>query len=306
VVSPRATFSYKPNWKHDVIFRFAAGYYNQPPFYRELRDLEGNVNTNVKAQTSIHFLLSGTWNFTAWDRPFKYVSEAYYKILDNLIPYDVDNVRIRYFANNNSHGFATGIDMKVNGEFVKGIESWASLSVMKTMEDIKDDYYYDYYNKSGDLIISGYTYDQTAVDSVRHEPGYIPRPTDQRVTFSLFFQDYLPKNPTYKMHLNLLFGSSLPFGPPSYEKYKDTLRVPPYRRVDIGFSKQLKGEDTKVKPKNPFRYFKTIWLSLEVFNLLQVNNTISYIWVRDVTNRQYAVPNYLTPRQLNLRLIASF
>jgi hypothetical protein len=306
VASPRATFSYKPNWKHDVIFRFSSGYYNQPPFYRELRDMEGVIHKDVKAQTSIHFLLSGTWNFTAWDRPFKYTSEVYYKILDNLIPYDVDNVRIRYFANNSSHGFATGIDMKVNGEFVKGIESWASLSVMRTMEDIKNDFYYEYFNKSGELIIPGYTYDQTAVDSVRHEPGYIPRPTDQRVTFGLFFQDYLPKNPTYKMHLSLLFGSSLPFGPPTYDKYKDTLRIPPYRRVDIGFSKQLKGKESKLKPKNPFRFFKTIWLSLEVFNLLQVNNTISYIWVKDVSNRQYAVPNYLTPRQLNIRIIAEF
>lgn len=306
IVSPRATFSYKPNWKRDMIFRLSAGYYNQPPFYRELRDMNGVVHTDVKAQTSVHFVLSGQLNFIAWGRPFKYISEVYYKILDNLIPYDVDNVRIRYYAENSSHGFATGIDMKVNGEFVKGIESWASLSVMKTMEDIKNDYYYDYYNKNGDLIITGYTYDQVVVDSIRHEPGYIPRPTDQRVTFGLFFQDYLPKNPTYKMHLSLLFGSSLPFGPPTFEKYKDTLRVPPYRRVDIGFSKQLKSEDSKMKPKNPLRYFKTIWLSLEVFNLLQVNNTISYIWIKDVTNRQYAVPNYLTPRQLNLRIIADF
>ncbi|MFH0865581.1 MAG: carboxypeptidase regulatory-like domain-containing protein [Bacteroidota bacterium] len=306
VLSPRATFSYKPHWKRDVIFRFSTGYYNQPPFYRELRDMNGTVHSDVKAQTSIHFVLSGQWNFMAWNRPFKYISEVYYKILDNIIPYDVDNVRIRYYADNSSHGYATGIDMKVNGEFVKGIESWASLSVMKTMEDIKDDYYYDYYNKNGDIIITGYTYDQVAVDSLRHEPGYIPRPTDQRVTFGLFFQDYLPKNPTYKMHLSLLFGSSLPFGPPTFEKYKDTLRIPPYRRVDIGFSKQLKSEESKIKPKNPFRFFKTIWLSLEVFNLLQVNNTISYIWVKDVNDRQYAVPNYLTPRQLNLRIIAQF
>jgi len=306
ILSPRAAFSYKPNWEHDVIFRFSTGYYSQPPFYRELRDMEGEVHKEVKAQTSIHFVLSGTLNFLAWNRPFKYTSEMYYKILDNLIPYTVDNVRIRYLPEYTAHGFATGIDMKVNGEFVKGVESWASLSVMKTMEDIKGDYYYEYYNKSGELIISGQTNDQAVADSARIEPGYIPRPTDQRVTFGLFFQDYLPKNPTYKMHLSLLFGSSLPFGPPSVEKYKDTLRIPAYRRVDIGFSKQLKGEGKILKPNNPFRFFKSIWLTLEVFNLLQVNNTISYIWIRAVDEKQYPVPNYLTPRQLNLRLVAQF
>jgi hypothetical protein len=306
IVSPRATFSYKPDWKRNYIFRFSTGYYSQPPFYKELRDFSGNINKDLKSQTSIHFVLSSQFDFQAWGRPFRYVTEAYYKILENLVPYDVDNVRIRYYANNTANGYAAGIDMKVNGEFVKGIESWASLSVMKTMEDIKGDYYYTYFNKNGEQIISGYTADQVKADSIRHEPGYIPRPTDQRVNFALFFQDYLPKNPTYKMHLSLIFGSSLPFGPPTLQKYKDTLRMPPYRRVDIGFSKQLKSEDSKLKPKNPFRYFKTIWISLEVFNLLQVNNTISYIWITDVTNRQYAVPNYLTPRQLNLRLIAQF
>ncbi|NTW32821.1 MAG: TonB-dependent receptor, partial [Bacteroidetes bacterium] len=306
IVSPRATFSFKPDWVKRFIFRFSTGYYSQPPFYREMRDFKGNINKDLKAQTSIHFVLSSQYDFMAWGRPFKYVTEAYYKILDNLVPYDVDNVRIRYYAKNNAHGYATGIDMKVNGEFVKGIESWASLSVMKTMEDIKDDFYYDYFNKSGEQIIAGYSFDQVAVDSLRHEPGYIPRPTDQRVNFALFFQDYLPKNPTYKMHLSLVFGSSLPFGPPTFNRYKDTLRIRPYRRVDIGFSKQLKSETTKLKSKNPFRHFKTIWLSAEVFNLLQINNTISYIWIKDITNRQYAIPNYLTPRQLNIRLIAQF
>jgi len=264
------------------------------------------LHKEVKAQKSIHFVLSSQHEFTAWGRPFKYVTEAYYKILKNLIPYEVDNVRIRYYANNSAHGYAAGLDMKVNGEFVKGIESWASLSFMKTMEDIEGDYYYDFFNQSGEKIIPGFTFDQVAVDSTRFEPGYIPRPTDQRVNFALFFQDYLPKNPTYKMHLTLMFGSSLPFGPPEFNKYKDTLRVPSYRRVDIGFSKQLIGEDTKVKPNNPLRFFKSLWLSMEVFNLLQVSNTISYIWIKDYDNRQYAIPNYLTPRQLNVKIIAQF
>lgn len=306
LISPRATLSYKPNWKRNFVFRFSTGYYSQPPFYRELRDFNGNLNKGLKAQTSIHFVLSGQFDFKAWNRPFRYVTEVYYKILKNLIPYEIDNVRIRYYANNNAHGYGAGIDMKVNGEFVKGIESWASLSVMRTAENIRDDYYYTFLNKKGETIIPGYTADQVKFDSIKHEPGYIPRPTDQRVNFALFFQDFLPKNPTYKMHLTLIFGSGLPFGPPGLFRYKDTLRMPPYRRVDIGFSKQLKSENSKLKAKNPFRYFKTIWLSLEVFNLLQVNNTISYIWITDVNNRQYAVPNYLTPRQLNLRLIAQF
>lgn len=306
IFSPRATISIKPAWKKDFVFRFSSGIYQQPPFYREIRDFTGVLHKEVKAQKSIHFVLSSQHEFTAWGRPFKYVTEAYYKILKNLIPYEVDNVRIRYYANNSAHGYAAGLDMKVNGEFVKGIESWASLSFMKTMEDIEGDYYYDFFNQSGEKIIPGFTFDQVAVDSTRFEPGYIPRPTDQRVNFALFFQDYLPKNPTYKMHLTLMFGSSLPFGPPEFNKYKDTLRVPSYRRVDIGFSKQLIGEDTKVKPNNPLRFFKSLWLSMEVFNLLQVSNTISYIWIKDYDNRQYAIPNYLTPRQLNVKIIAQF
>jgi hypothetical protein len=304
--SPRATVSYKPNWKKDIVLRFSAGYYYQPPFYRELRDFAGNINYDIKAQKSIHFVAGGDWNFMAWSRPFKFVTEVYYKYLDNLIPYEIDNLRIRYYAQNNSHGYAVGIDMRVNGEFVKGIESWASLSIMQTMEDIEDDFYYDYYNAEGELIIPGYTFDVVAVDSLRQEPGYIPRPTDQRVNFSLFFQDFLPKFPTYKMYLKLIFGSSLPFGPPNSEKYKHTLRIPPYRRVDIGFSKQVIGEKTQFSPKNPLRYLKSLWVSLEVFNLLQVSNTISYLWVKDVNNRMYAIPNYLTPRQLNVRLLVAF
>lgn len=287
VISPRATISYKPEWKRDVLFRFSTGLYYQPPFYRELENYNGQINYNQKAQTSVHFVAAGDWNFFAWSRPFKFVTEIYYKYLDNLIPYMVDNVRIRYYAFEQAHGYSVGIDMKVNGEFVRGVESWASLSVMKTEENIYDDFYYDYKENPED-------------------PGYIPRPTDQRVNFSLFFQDYLPRNPTYKMSLTLIFGSSLPFGPPNSPRYKQTLRMPPYRRVDIGFSKEFIGEHTKFSSKNPLRAFKSLWLTLEVLNLLQVNNTVSYIWVTDIYGRQYAVPNYLTPRQVNVKLVARF
>ena len=306
LLSPRASISYKPNWKKDILFRFATGYYYQPPFYKELRNLQGEINHNIKAQRSIHFVLGSDWNFIAWNRPFKFVTEIYYKKLDNLIPYIVDNVRIRYLGENISHGYATGIDFKVNGEFINGIESWASMSIMKTQEDIEGDYYYNYYNAEGEKIISGITTDNVAVDSSIVYPGYIPRPTDQRVNFSLFFQDYLPRNPTYKMHLTLIFGTGLPFGAPKAPKYLHTLRFPPYRRVDIGFSKMLIGDKTKFKDKNPLRYIKNAWITLEVFNLLGVNNTVSYIWVSDITDRQYAVPNYLTSRQVNLRLIIDF
>lgn len=306
LVGPRATIGYKPYWRRDFLFKFSSGYYYQPPFYRELRDYNGTINYNIKAQTSIHFVLSSDYNFKAWKRPFKFIAEAYYKHLENIIPYEIDNVRIRYSAQNNATGYATGIDMKVNGEFVKGLESWASLSILQTQEDIKDDYYYEYFNSDGEKIIPGYTANYIAVDSVKHEPGYIPRPTDQRISFGMFFQDKMPGIPDLKMHLNMLFGTGVPFGQPRSPRYLQTLRTPPYRRVDIGFSYQALREDREVKPNSVGRFLKSLWISLEVFNLLGTNNTVSYIWVEDVTNRQYAVPNYLTQRQLNLRTIIRF
>jgi hypothetical protein len=306
LVGPRGTFGIKPNWKSDFLFKFSSGYYYQPAFYRELRGPDGILNTTIKAQTSIHFVLTSDYNFRSWKRPFKFVAEAYYKYLDNLIPYEIDNVKITYSAKNNAKGYATGIDMKVNGEFVKGLESWASLSIMQTQEDIKDDYYYEYYNSSGEKIIPGYTSNSIKADSVRFNPGYLPRPTDQRVSFGLFFQDKMPKYPDLKMHLNLLFGTGVPFGPPGSQRYQQVLRMPSYRRVDIGFSYQALKETRTIKPKSVGHFLKSVWISLEVFNLLGTNNTVSYIWVEDVTNRQYAVPNYLTQRQLNLRVIVKF
>lgn len=304
--SPRATLSIDPNWKKDILFRFSAGYYQQPPFYRELRDLEGRINPNVKAQKSIHFVAAMDWDFMAWKRPFKFVVEAYYKILQDLVPYTIDNVRIRYYGDNLSDGFAYGLDLKVNGEFIKGIESWISLSFLKTMEDIRNDSYWEYYNAEGQEIIPGYTPDQVATDSTQIFPGYIPRPTDQHVHFALFFQDYIPRNPTWKMNIKLVFGSRLPIGPPNSPKYEHTYRIPPYRRVDIGFGKQLIGGYSSFGPKNPLKYIKSAWISLEIFNLFQIHNTISYIWVKDKNGREYAVPNYLTPRLFNLRLAVNF
>jgi hypothetical protein len=306
LLSPRASLSFQPDWKHDLLFRLAAGYYYQPPFYRELRDFTGNLVPGQKAQKSIHFVAGSDWNLTIWSRPFKFTSEVYYKFLDDLIPYEVDNVRIRYYANERAKGYAAGLDFKINGEFVPGVESWASISFMKTEEDLYGDYYYVYYNEEGIRVGSGPEENPAAAGNEKIEPGYIPRPTDQRFRFSMFFQDYLPMNPTYKMHLAFYYGSSLPFGPPKSARYQQTLRMPPYRRVDIGFSKQIIGEKVMIPAAKPFMRISSLWVSLEVFNLLDVNNTISYIWVTDVSGTQYAVPNYLTPRQLNIKLVAQF
>jgi hypothetical protein len=306
--TPRANYSFNPRWKKaDMLFRASGGMYYQPPFYRELRDLNGQLNTNVRAQQSYHAVVGMDYNFKAWKRPFKLVAEVYYKYLNDLVTYEIDNVRIRYYAKNNSRGYATGIDLKLNGEFVKGIESWASMSVMTVQEDILDDFYFDYYNSDGEKIVYGITENSIPTDSIKQEPGFIPRPTDQRVNFSLYFQDYVPKLPSLKMHLNLVFGSGMPFGPPDNTRYRDTLRIPPYRRVDIGFSYMLLGEKKKfVGPKNPLKYLESVWLSFEVFNLLGTNNTLSYLWISDITNRQYAVPNYLTARRINAKIVVKF
>ncbi len=306
LVSPRGQLSFKPLWEKDVVFKFASGIYYQAPFYRELRDLNGNINLNVKAQKAIHYVAGMDYNFKAWKRPFKFTSEIYYKQLSNLNPYEIENVRIRYFAENVAKGYATGIDFRVYGEFVKNAESWFTLSFLKTQEDVIGDFRYEFYNDEGVRITTS-TRDQTATDSIKIEPGYIARPTDQRVNFSIFFQDYIPNNENFKMHLNLVFGTGLPFGPVDKKRYNDVLRVPPYRRVDIGFSALLWDKTKRNNLINsPLKYFNSVWMSIEVFNLLQVKNTVSYIWIKDVTNTQYAVPNYLTSRRLNARLVVKF
>ncbi len=306
IVSPRASISYKPLWEKDVMLRFSAGYYYQPPFYRELRNLEGEINPNLQAQKSIQFVAGSDWNFFAWERPFKFVTEIYYKHLTDLVPYQVDNVRIQYLGINGSKGYAYGIDFKVNGDFVKGAESWASLSYMKTAEDLYDDFYVEYYNAAGETIHKGVTDDIVPVDSATFYPGYIPRPTDQRVTFGLFFQDYLPMDPTFKMNIGLYFGSGLPTGAPNTPLYTHTHRLPPYRRIDIGMSKQFIGTEAAQPKTGFFKGFKSLWVTLEILNLLQVDNTISYTWVEDFNGNMYGVPNYLTPRQINIKIGAEF
>jgi len=306
IVSPRLSMSYKPNWEHDIMLRLSAGYYYQPPFYRELRNLAGEINDSLKAQKSIQFVAGSDWNFMAWRRPFKFVAEMYYKYLTDLVPYQVDNVRIQYLGINGSKGYAYGFDMKINGEFVKGAESWASFSYLKTEEDLYNDHYVEYYNASGEVIHKGFTEDAVPVDSATIYPGYIPRPTDQRITFGMFFQDYLPMNPTFSMSIGLYFGSGLPTGAPNAPLYTHTYRLPPYRRIDLGLAKQIIGGGALQPKTGFFSGFKSLWVSLEVLNLLQVNNTISYTWVKDFNNNQYGVPNYLTPRQLNVKIGAAF
>jgi hypothetical protein len=306
IVSPRLSLSYKPKWEKDIMLRFSAGYYYQPPFYRELRNLQGEINPNVKAQKSLQFVAGSDWNFVSWGRQFKFVSELYYKKLTDLVPYQVDNVRVQYLGINGSKGYAYGLDLKVNGNFVKGVESWASLSYLKTEEDIYNDSYEAYYNASGEVIQPGVTVDNVAVDSATIYPGYIPRPTDQRITIGLFFQDYLPMDPTFKMNMGFYFGSGLPTGAPNTPLYTHTKRLPPYLRVDIGLSKQIIGGESLQPQKGFFKGFKSLWITAEILNLLQVSNTISYTWVRDFNNNQYGVPNYLTPRQINIKIGAEF
>lgn len=306
IASPRVTLAFKPNWKKDFVFKLSGGFYYQPPFYRELRAIDGTVNQNTQAQQSIHAVLSSDYNFKLWRRPFKFTVAGYYKQLNSLIPYEVDNVRVRYFGTNNANGYATGLDLRVNGEFVKNLESWVSLGFLRTYEYSSSNIHYNYFNKDGEQIVKGYTFDQTKTDSQRVDPGYIPRPTDQLVTFSMFFQDHLPKYPGIKMNLNLIFGSGLPFGPPNHQRWQQVFRMPPYRRVDVGFAFNVLKENREFKKKNVINKISSMWINIEVLNLLAVNNTVSYTWIKDVTARQYAVPNYLTQRQLNVRLMIRF
>ncbi|MDQ3110476.1 MAG: TonB-dependent receptor [Bacteroidota bacterium] len=306
LISPRAQLTFKPHWKQNITFRAATGLYSQPPFYRELRKYDGTMNTAIRAQTSVHGVLGSDWIFKAWGRDLRFGAEAYYKYLDNLIPYEVNDVRIRYFGDNMAHGYAYGLDLKLNGQIVDGVESWMVLSILRTRENLYNDNYYLYLNSDGDTIIPGYTFNNVPQDSILQVPGLIPRPTDQLVTFSLYFQDYLPVLPDCKMNLGLIIGTGLPFGPPTHERYKGIFRMPPYRRVDIGFSYEVIKEAKPLKETNPFHFMKSLWIGVEVYNLLQVQNTLSYYWVKDVTGRSYAIPNYLTNRQLSARMIVHF
>jgi hypothetical protein len=291
IFNPRGSVSYRPGWKSNLMIYLAAGLYNQPAFYKELRNLQGIVNKDLKAQQSIHYVLGSDYNFNMISRPFKFTAEVYYKDYKNLVPYRIDNVRTIYAGENMAIGYATGVDFKINGEFVKGTESWFSLSLLQTDEKI------NFTDKNGNKTIT----------------GYYPRPSDQLLNMSLYFQDYLPNNPTYKAHLSLHYGSNLPVTIPSITNNWDNVQkiMPSYKRVDLGFSKMIKGEGIMFAPGNFLNHFKEIWISAEAFNIIGANNVISYLWVKTVSNSDdvpgyFAVPNNLTSRRLNLRLTASF
>ncbi len=277
LLSPRLTLSYYPEWEKNFVFRFSAGSYQQPAFFKELKDRDGNIYKDIKAQKSTQFVLGTDYLFRAWDRPFKITSEFYYKNFSKLVPYQVENVQIRYLADQESKGYAAGFDFKINGEFVSGVQSWASVSLLRTKEDIIGDGH-----------------------------GYIPRPTDQWLNVSLFFQDYFPGNPTYKLHMSAFYGSRLPVGPPNSERHQDTFRMPPYRRIDMGISKILIGPESRFRRGSLLNKVKESTISLEVLNLLGINNTVSYFWVSSNAGDMFAVPNYLTNRKLNLKFTVKF
>ncbi|WP_394367623.1 TonB-dependent receptor [Aestuariibaculum suncheonense] len=276
VFSPRAQFAIKPDWNKDMLFRVAAGLYYQPPFYRELRDANGVVQPSVKAQQSYHIVFGNDYSFKMWNRPFKLTSEAYYKNLNDVNPYTIENVRIRYRATNNAKAYAYGLDMRLNGEFVPGTESWFSFGYLKTEENIDN-------------------------------RGYIARPTDQRLKFAALFQDYVPNVPNLKVYLNLVYNTGLPGGSPSYaDVYKYQNRLPDYKRADLGLQFVLVDANKRFNHgwKKPF---KALSFGFEIYNMFDAQNSITNTWVRDVyTKRQYGIPNYLTPRVFNVRTTMKF
>lgn len=292
VISPRLQYSIEPNrrfnrtvtndslMKRDYVLRAATGYYYQPPFYREMRDFDGRINTSLKAQRSIHFITGADYYFKMWKRPFKLFTEVYYKDLDYLVPFVVDNMRIRYYADNTSHGYATGIDTRINGQFIPGLESWFTFSFLKTSEQIR---YIE--------------------DGVEKETPFLRRPTDRRVSASLFFQDELPILPDCRVNLNMVFGAPTPYFLPGQARYHEGNKIPAYRRLDAGFNYVFLKEGDKTKKLS--KTFNSLWVGLEVFNMLGINNVISYLWVKDINNNVFGVPEFLTSRRVSLRIVAS-
>ncbi|MEP7279295.1 MAG: TonB-dependent receptor [Bacteroidota bacterium] len=299
LVSPRAGFSWKPfHWKKDIVFRGSAGIYDQPPFYRELRRMDGSINTGLKAQKSWQVSGGFDYSFQGWNgRPMRLTTEAYYKNMHDVVPYDIDNVRIRYFGENNAKAYATGIELRLFGELVKDAESWVSLGIMNTKEKIAGATFYNY--KLDSL--------NQPTDSTLMKQGWVRRPTDRMLTFGMFFQDYLSTNKNFKVYLNTLYGSNLPYNIPGSVKYRNALIIDPYIRIDIGFSALLLDSDrSKRRSHSPFKGFENIWATLEVFNLIDRDNTISYLLIKDFSNTTYSIPNRLTPRLLNLKLVTRF
>lgn len=276
LISPRASLTASLSTRTSLYI--AAGAYHQPPGGREMMLDPETLSGRLRAQHSYHLTAGARYDFIAWDRPFRFTAEAYGKLFNRLIPYTVDNVRLIYYGGNIAEGYSAGLDLRVNGEFVRGVESWFSLSVMRS-----------------EMRIPSYN------------TGWFPSPFDQRVNFSIFFQDYLPGHPDFRAHINIAFGTGIPASPPGREQWDVWFRLPPYRRIDIGFSKVL--VDNKSRKEKTF--MKELITGIELFNLSDIRNTISYTWIRTVRNsegqiREYAVPNYLTGRVVNLRLTARF
>ena len=306
LISPRAQISWKPLWKKDVVLRLAAGIYNQPPFYRELSNYNAEINTQIKSQKSIQFVAGIDHQFNSTnEKPFRLSIEGYYKSMSDIIPYDIDNVKIKYLGENNAKAYATGIEFRLFGELVKDAESWLSIGFMRTKENLNHDYYNTYKNAAGEIITPSSS-DQIATDTIQNEIGYLRRPTDRLITVGLFLQDYLPTNKNFKVHLNMLYGSNMPYNIPNSSKYRNGLIIDPYIRIDIGFSALLLSEKQTRRSHSPFKSFENIWLSLEVFNLINKSNTISYQLIKDFASNTYAIPNKLTPRLLNLKIVARF
>ncbi len=304
LISPRAQFSYMPEGKNTV-YKFSAGVYDQPPFYRELRNMDGSVNTAIRSQKSFQLSAGFDHSFRVTSRPFRITGEAYYKKLRDVIPYDIDNVKIRYHGNNNAKAYAAGVEFRLFGELVKDAESWLSIGLMRTREDLGNDHYYNYLNAAGEVITAG-TPDKQVTDSLRNDIGWLRRPSDRLLTIGLFLQDYLSTNKNFKIHLNGLYGSNMPYNIPGNPKYRNALLIEPYIRLDIGLSAQVLGPGTKRRSLSPFRNLRSVWVSAEVLNVIDRPNTISFQLINDFSGNTFAIPNRLTPRLYNLKLQASF
>lgn len=286
LLSPRLLMLYRSD--EDKLWRFTAGIYRQAPSYRSIRGLDGSLNLDQKAQRSYNVSAGYDFAFNGLGTRLKFTSEVYYKYADRMIPYTIDNVRIKYLATSIAKGHTYGADFSIGGELVKDLMSFFRVSLLSANQDVINDSY---------VAKDANGKNQTIY------PGYLKRPTDQKVNFSMFFQDRLFKSPTYKVHLNLLYGSRLPIGAPQIKTYTDDFSIPAYRRVDIGFSNDFLDVNAKRKPQFLSKYFNSVIAYVEVFNLLNINNTVSYLWLKDVNNVNYAIPNYLTGRQLNFKLI---
>ena len=296
-LTPRGQLLFKPlSGKRDISYRVAGGLYYQPPFYRERRRLDGTLSRDVRSQKSLHAVGGLTWDFNGRNsgHPFRFITEAYYKRLSDLVSYEVDNVRVRYSGINDASGYVTGLDMRLNGEFIEGTESWFNLSLLRARESL-DGVQHLRITEAQDSL-GNYLFDEVAS---------VPRPTDQVATLSVFFQDYFPGNENLQVNLTTTIGTGLPFGIPDDNiEARNPFRFPAYRRVDVGFAVQLWKDGWRdEKPRHFLRFTRDAYLSLEVFNLLNIRNEASKTWVRTILLRQqYAVPNYLTGRRLSLRL----